>query len=216
MAGDITDIGGYDLIVVGGTLAGLSLAVKAREAGLARVLVIEPDESVAAPEVVGQHALTVEYQASPTAATSTATGVEVVADRFVATATAAVLADRTELPSPDPGFAIPASIADRVHLVPLDAPPVGSDVLVVGIDDGVAEEAIRVAGAGARVVVALSGATVAELSLLASRKLLRLEAERRLTILWGATPVAIEDLGGFPMVDFGDRRTPSLQFDHVV
>ncbi len=216
MAGEITDIGGYDLIVVGGTLAGLSLAVKAREAGLARVLVIEPDESVAAPEVVGQHALTVEYQASPTAVTSTATGVEVVADRFVATATAAVLADRTELPSPDPGFAIPASIADRVHLLHLDAPSAGSDVLVVGIDDGVAEEAIRVAGAGARVVVALGGATMAEFSRLASRKLLRLEAERRLTILWGASPVAIEDLGGFPMVDFGDRRTPSLQFDHVV
>jgi ferredoxin--NADP+ reductase len=216
VAGDITDIGGYDLIVVGGTLAGLSLAVKAREAGLARVLVIEPDESVAAPEVVGQHALTVEYQASPTAVTSTATGVEVVADRFVATATAAVLADRTELPSPDPDFAIPASIADRVHLLHLDAPSAGSDVLVVGIDDGVAEEAIRVAGAGARVVVALGGATMAEFSRLASRKLLRLEAERRLTILWGASPVAIEDLGGFPMVDFGDRRTPSLQFDHVV
>jgi ferredoxin--NADP+ reductase len=216
VAGDITSIGDYDLIVVGGTLAGLSLAVKAREAGLTRVLVIEPDESVTAPDVVGQHALTVEYQASPTVIKSTAAGVEVVTDRFVATATAAVLADRTELPSPDPGFPIPASIADRVHLLHLDAPSAGSDVLVVGIDDGVAEEAIRVAGAGARVVVALGGATMAEFSRLASRKLLRLEAERRLAILWGVTPIGIEDLGGFPMVDFGDRRTPSLQFDHVV
>ena len=87
---------------------------------------------------------------------------------------------------------------------------------MVGIDDGAAEEAVRAVAAGARVVVALGGATMAEFSRLASRKLLRLEAERRLTILWNAAPAGVEDLGGFPMVDFADRSIPTLQFDHVV
>ncbi|MDQ3782586.1 MAG: hypothetical protein M3349_06575 [Actinomycetota bacterium] len=213
---DTPDLGSYDLIVVGGTLAGLSLAVQAREAGLGRLLIVEPDESVAAPEVVGQHALTVEYQAPVLAIEPGDDGMVVTTERFTATATAVALADRAELASPSPDFPIPDAIADRVHLMPPDIDLSGSDVLVVGVDDGAAEEALRVAGMGGGVVVSLGGADLAHFSRLASRKLLRLEAERQATILWSAQPAAIEELGGFPMVDFGDRRTPSLQFDHVV
>jgi ferredoxin/flavodoxin---NADP+ reductase len=213
---DLPDIGGFDVIVVGGTLAGLSLAVKAREAGLGRVLIVEPDRAVADPEVPGQHALTVEYQATVGDIEPIDEGTRVTTDRFTATATAVVLADRTELASPEPPFAVPDSVGGRVHLLPPDLDLSGSDVPVVGVDDGAAEEALRAVTAGARVVVALGGSTMAEFSRLASRKLLRLEAERRLTILWNAAPAGIEDLGGFPMVDFADRSTPTLQFDHVI
>ncbi|CAN5508240.1 hypothetical protein BH24ACT7_BH24ACT7_09780 [soil metagenome] len=209
-------LGTYDLVVVGGTLAGLSLAVQAREAGVTRLLIIEPDESVTAPEVVGQHALTVEYQAPLLSIATTGDRVEVTTDRFTATATAVVLADRTELPSPPPDFPIPDAIADRVHLVPPDLDLSGSDVLVVGVDDGAAEETLRIADMGGGVVVCLGGADLAHFSRLASRKLLRLEAERRATILWKALPAAIDEVGDFPMVDFGDRQMPTLQFDHVV
>lgn len=206
-----------DLVVVGGTLAGLSLAIQAREAGVERVLLLEPGEEVAAPELIGQHTLSVEFHAPVSRIVSVAGGrLSVEAGRIVVTARVVAIASRPDLDSAPPSYPIPPELADRVHLAPPDVDLFGSDVMVVGTDEDAAEYAWRLAGRGAGVVLTLGGADLGAMSRLARRHLLRLEAERRATILWNSRPDGLGEVGGFPMVYFSDRRTPDLQFDHVV
>lgn len=215
-----------DLLVIGSSLAGVSLAIQAKEAGLDRVLVIEPGDQVGAAEVIAQHAITVEFLApvrglssitNPSASLgqeATAGRVLVTCNRLEMTADLVAVALRPiRISRP---FPVAASLADRVHLVPPAIDWRDSDVLVVGVDEEAAEYSWWLAGQGAGVVLAFGGADLEALSRLARRQLLRLEAERRATILWNSQPEAIEEVAGFPMVYFGDRRTPDLQFDHVV
>lgn len=207
----------HDLIVAGGTLAGLSVAIQARESGLASVLILEPGESVVLPDVIGHHALSVEYQAPVVAISGIENGrVLVETPRLVAIGRIVMMAGSPGGPSHPPPFPLPRSLHSRVHLGPLTSSLGGSDVLVVGDGEEAADTALRLAADDANVVLCLGGADLAGLSRLARRQLLRIEAERRATILWRSQPDAIEDIGGFPMVYFGDRRTPDLQFDHVV
>jgi ferredoxin--NADP+ reductase len=207
----------HDLVVVGGSLAGLSLAIQAQEAGLERVLIVEEGDAVALVEVVGQHGLSLEYLA-PLQRLETAPegGFLLHTARFKTTARAVALTPRsTGISGPAP-FDVPVTVAGRVHLSPPTMDMAGFDVLVIGPDEAAAEEALRLAQAGAGVVVCLGGGDLSGLSRLGRRQLLRLEAERRATVLWHSHPSGMEDLGGFPMVYFGDRRTPDLQFDHVI
>ncbi|MEZ5309890.1 MAG: hypothetical protein R2735_04725 [Microthrixaceae bacterium] len=44
----------------------------------------------------------------------------------------------------------------------------------------------------------------------------RLERERRATLLYRSLPDQVVEVDGYPMAYFADRRTPDLQFDHVV
>ena len=204
-----------DLAVVGGNLAGLSLAIEAQEAGLERVIVIEPGEQVAHPAVVGHNSLRVEYRAPVASLEPSADRVDVEAGRLRLSATVVALCLPAQFESPIPK--IPGSLAGQVHGVP---PPIdlrARDVLVVGNDEAGAEYAWRLAAAEeASVVLACGGTDLSRLSRLARRQLLVLEAERRATILWHSQPESIAEVAGFPMVYFGDRRTPDLQFDHVV
>ncbi|HUP16782.1 MAG TPA: hypothetical protein VM848_12120 [Acidimicrobiia bacterium] len=206
-----------DLVVVGGTLAGLSLAIQAREAGVERVLILEPGEEVAAPEVIGHHTLSVEFH-TPVSRISSQPGgrLEVAAGRLEVTARVVAIACRPALESEPPAYPIPPELADRVHLRPPEVDVFESDVMIVGADEDAAEYAWRLAGRRANVVLTLGGADLGGLSRLARRHLLRLEAERRATILWNSRPDGLEEVGGFPMVYFNDRRIPDLQFDHVV
>ncbi len=138
-------------------------------------------------------------------------------DRFVATATAAVLADRTELPSPEP-VASPSRPPSPTgctcfHLdLPSRGPTCSSSASTTASPRRRSAWPAPAPGSW----WPSEGPPWRSSPGWRPASCCRLEAERRLTILWGATPVAIEDLGGFPMVDFGDRRTPTLQFDHVV
>jgi len=206
-----------DLVVIGGTLAGLSLAIQAREAGLERVLLLEPTEEVAASELIGQHTLSVEFR-TPVSQISGIPGgrLRVEAGRLEVEAKAVAIANRPVMASVLPPYAIQPELAGRVHLVPPDLDLFGADVMVVGVDEDAAEYAWRLAGRGAGVVLTLGGADLGALSRLARRHLMRLEAERRATILWSSQPDGLGEVGGFPMVYFADRRTPDLQFDHVV
>ncbi len=54
------------------------------------------------------------------------------------------------------------------------------------------------------------------LSPAAASALRALERGRQATLLYRSTPQVITLAGEYPMVEFGDRRTPDLQFDHVV
>jgi ferredoxin--NADP+ reductase len=206
-----------DLVVVGGTLAGLSLAIQAREAGVERVLLLEPGEDVAAPEVIGQHTLSLEFH-TPVSRISRVPGGHLMVDagRLQVVSRVVAIASRPALESRPPAYPIPAELAERVHLSPPDIDLFESDVMIVGADEDAAEYAWRLAGRQANVVLTLGGADLGALSRLALRHLLRLEAERRATILWNSRPDGLGDVGGFPMVYFNDRRTPDLQFDQVV
>jgi ferredoxin--NADP+ reductase len=206
-----------DLVVVGGTLAGLSLAIQAREAGVERVLILEPGEDVAAPEVIGHHTLSVEFH-TPVSRISGEPGgrLKVAAGRIEVTARVVAIASRPAFESEHPSYPIPPELSDRVHLRPPDIDVFESDVMIVGADEDAAEYAWRLAGHRANVVLTLGGADLGGLSRLARRHLLRLEAERRATILWNSRPDGLGEVGGFPMVYFNDRRIPDLQFDHVV
>lgn len=206
-----------DLVVIGGTLAGLSVAIEAREAGVDRVVIVEPTEAVAAPEVIGQHGLTVHFQ-SPVARVSAAPNdmVVVKSARIEVEAKSVVMAIRRRTPSVAPSYSIPPGLNERVHLSPPEVDAFGADVLVVGSHEDAAEYTSHLASRGANVVLSLGGADPGALSRLARHDLLRLEAERRVTIFWKSAPDALAEVGGFPMAYFPDRRTPDLQFDHVV
>jgi ferredoxin--NADP+ reductase len=206
-----------DLVVVGGTLAGLSLAIQAREAGVERVLILEPGEEVAAPEVIGHHTLSVEFHTPVSKIAGLPEGRLLVdAGRLEVMARVVAIASRPASESEPPAYPIPPELIDRVHLNPPDIDVFESDVMIVGADEDAAEYAWRLAGRRANVVLTLGGADLGALSRLARRHLLRLEAERRATILWNSRPDGLGEVGGFPMVYFNDRRTPDLQFDHVV
>jgi ferredoxin--NADP+ reductase len=206
-----------DLVVVGGTLAGLSLAIQAREAGVERVVILEPGEEVAAPEVIGHHTLSVEFHAPVSRISGQPGGrLNVAAGRLEVAARVIAIASRPAFESTPPAYPIPPELSGRVHLTPPDIDVFESDVMIVGVDEDAAEYAWRLAGRRANVVLTLGGADLGGLSRLARRHLLRLEAERRATILWNSRPDGVGEVGGFPMVYFDDRRTPDLQFDHVV
>lgn len=205
-----------DLVVLGGDLAGLSVAVQAKEAGL-DVRVLEAGSAVAAPEVIDQHDLAVEVQRPVSGVHAGAAGdVVVVTAGGKIRAKVVAWSDGPAQPSASPAFEVPTTLRDRVHLDSLPQEPRGKDILVVGGGEGAVVCALDLIDQGARVVLALGGADPSRLSRLARRRLLRVEAERRATIMWVSSPDTIEDIGGYPMAYFDDRRTPDLQFDHVV
>jgi ferredoxin--NADP+ reductase len=204
-----------DLVVIGGSLAGLSLAIEAQEAGLSRVVVCVRGETVALPEVIGHHGLDVRFRTGMVSLAPRDDAVEVHAAGGRLMATAVVLAEHPPGGGQGPDYPLPASLRDRIHLGTIPATARGLDVLVVGGETAV-EWSLHLAEGGAGLVVALGGTAAADLSRLARRVLLRLEAERMATVLWHSRPDEVEDLDGYPMAYFDDRRTPDLQFDHLV
>jgi len=207
----------HDLVVIGGTLAGLSTAIEAKESGLEKVLLLERGEAVIQPEIVGQHALSVEYQAPVHRLSVLEDGrLLVETPRLVTTTRVALMAESPGGDSILPVFDLPPSLKERLHSGSLPSNISDKDILVVGRGEWAADTTLTLVGTGAGVVVCLGGTNPSSLSRLARRQLLRAEAERRATILWNSQPDAIEDVGGYPMVFFDDRRTPDLQFDHIV
>lgn len=206
-----------DLVVIGGTLAGLSTAIEAKESGLEHVLLLEAGEAVVQPEIVGQHALSVEYQAPVRRVSAMEDGrLLVETPRLVNTARVVLMAASPHGESRAPEFDLPASLAERFHLGPLPPDTGDKDILVVGLGEWAADTTLMLVGAGAGVVLCLGGTDPSSLSRLARRQLLRVEAERRATILWNSQPDGVAEVGGYPMVYFADRGTPDLQFDQVV
>ena len=245
-------IGVYDIVIVGGTAGGLSVAVSSLRSGLGRIRIVESGHAVVFPELVGEHELDIGYGepvVSVEALSKGGTGyggaagpgdgygpggdgsrgdgaedpapegpvhedlVVVNTSKSSYRARVCLIADRRTAEDWRPP--IPVEVTDRVHV---DEVPVGpeDDVMIVGYTDHAVEYTATACAAGARVVLAAGGMDPTLLSPAGDNMLRRLERERRATLLYRAVPEHIGDVGGYPMAYFGDRRTPDLQFDHVI
>ncbi len=204
----------YDLVVIGGTAGGLSVAASTRRGGLGLVRVLEQTHSVALPDLVGENELDVGYGETVTSVDVDGSDLLVTTNKQVYRSRACLVGTRGPLTDWRPPIEVPES--DRVHidLVPLDVHDL--DVLVVGFTDHAVELAVSAVSQGARVVLAAGGMDPTLLSPAGGDMLRRLEKERRLTVLYRSVPMQVGEVAGYPMADFGDRRTPDLQFDHVL
>lgn len=203
-----------DLIVIGGNAGGLSAAVFARQSGLDRVTVLERGTTLALPGVAGEYGLDVSYGETVTSVDVDGDDLVVTTDRHTSRARAVLVALRTSVEGWTPP--IPSIGGDRVHIDEIPSPANDVDVLVVGYRDHAVELTVRLADLGAGVVLAAKGMNPHRLSPVGAQLLNDLERERRATLLYASTPTQISDADGFPMAEFNDRRTPDLQFDHVV
>lgn len=214
----------YDLVVVGGTACGLSVAVSSQRSGIS-VRILEPGRSVVFPDLVGREALNVgfdetvesiEIDPAATAIDDPYLPVLVVTTnraQYHARAVAVTVRD----PNPDWRPPVPLPPADdRIHIGSTPAGVDDQDVLVVGRTDHAVELTARLAAGGARVVLAASGMDPKKLSPAADNALRRLERERQATILYRGKPDSVTVSSGYPVVYFADRHTPDLEFDQVV
>ena len=204
----------YDLIVLGGSVGGLSVATSLKDAGLSRIRVIEQGGSVSFPELIPEHQIEVGYGEE-------VESIDVVDDRVLVTtnqrsyiADGCLVADLHR--SPDYELPIPVQLSERVSVDTLPEKLSDSDDLVVGYTNHAVELVGRAAAGGAGVVLAAGGMDPAQLAPVADSMLRKLERERRATILYRAVPDGIGDKGDFPLAYFNDRRTPDLEFDHIV
>ena len=203
----------YDLVIVGGSAGGLSTAISSLRSGLQRVRVIESSSRVALPDLIGPNQLDVGF--GETVSTIDLLGDSIVVDtnRLSYRTRAVLVADRRDDPTWTPSIELPDS--PRVHIDAV-APGTDQDVLVVGLSDHAVELTAQYVDGGNRVVLAAAGMDPTLLSPAAASVLRSLERSRQATLLYRSTPQHITFSGEYPMIEFGDRRTPDLQFDQVV
>lgn len=204
----------YDLIVIGSTPTAVSVAAEASRSGLSNILLLSEDDHTVPADSVDRYRITVRFG-------TTVDKVARVDDELLAVDTrdGRLLAHAvavTAVPTDQPAVEIPADpdIADRVHHN-ISFDPRHQDILVVGSGAIAVGRALRLIDQDARVVLCHTGA-LSDLSSVGARALHDAERSARLTVLWESTPERIDSVGGFPMAHFPDRRTPDLQFDHVV
>lgn len=214
MPGSVTT---YDLLVIGGSSGGLSAAVFARECGLERVVIVEPGAAVAFPDILGEHSLDAAFGERITAidVIEGSSDLAITSSRRTYRAKACLVAKRSSIEGWKPP--VPSIDSDRVLIDRLPDPTADVDVLVVGHTDHAVELTVAAAEAGAAgVVLAAGGMRPNLLSPIGEQLLHKLEHERQATLLYRSLPTEIDDVGGYPMAYFADRRTPDLQFDAVV
>lgn len=204
----------YDLIVVGGSVGGLSAAISLQEAGLGRIRVIEQGNSISFPDLAPEHQLEVGYGETVEAIDYEADQVVVKTSKRTYVATACLVADLHM----DPDYVPPVDVAlnEMVTIGTLPQHLGDSDILVVGHTNHAVEIVGRAVAGGAGVVLAAGGMDPGQLAPAADAKLREFEHERRATILYRSVPDAIGTSDKFPIAYFNDRRTPDLEFDHVV
>ncbi|MDH3294026.1 MAG: hypothetical protein OER95_06865 [Acidimicrobiia bacterium] len=213
----------YDLIVVGGTAGGLSLAISSQRSGL-RVRIVEAGPTVAFADLVGREALDIGYMEpvrSIDVVDPAAPGRDEGRHVIVRTtkgdyhARAAAVTDRGPDPDWKPSVELPAD-RSRIHVDSVPVEVNEKDVLVVGTTDHGVEVSAQLAAVGGRVVLAASGLDPKLLSPASENVMRALERERRATVLYRGILDALRLVDGYPVAYFKDRHTPDLEFDHVV
>ncbi|MEM7323677.1 MAG: NAD(P)-binding domain-containing protein [Actinomycetota bacterium] len=222
--------GRYDLVIVGGTAGGLSVAISSGRSGIENVRIVEPGSTVAFPELVPENRLDIGYGETLTSVDVAPDGDDlVVTTDHHAYRTSGVLVAQRER---DPAWTAPIPVPDskRVHVDTLPDHVDDTDIMIIGMSDNAVELVANAAHRGGRVVMAAGGMDPGRLSPAGENMLRRLERERRATILYRSVPNQIGEIGnpqgssssaspnggGFPIAYFADRRTPDLEFDHVV
>ncbi|MEL7209446.1 MAG: NAD(P)-binding domain-containing protein, partial [Actinomycetota bacterium] len=206
----------YNLVIVGATPAAVSVAISSQRSGLGLVRILAPGGTVAFPSLAGAEQLDIGY-GEPVSAIDTngdGDGLVVTTAKQRYTTRAVMVAKAGIASGWTPTLSYPQS--ERIHIGTVPSAVAEQDVLVVGTDDAAVEGAAELAAAGARVVLAAGGLDPTTLSPAADKILRTLERERRATLLYRSMPDAIGEVEGYPMAFFSDRRTPDLQFDHVV
>jgi ferredoxin--NADP+ reductase len=204
----------YDLVIIGGTAGGLSVAISGRRAGVGLIRVVEEGQSVTLASLVGENELDVGYGEAVQSITLDDDVLVVTTTKQQYRTHACLVANRAQLPVWDPPIKVEAT--GRIHVDDLSAVGDSDDVLVVGNTDHAVELTVAAASIGARVVLAAGGLDPTRLSPAGDNALRRLERDRRATVLYRSMPDAVSEVDGFPMAFFDDRRTPDLQFDHIV
>lgn len=206
----------YDIVIVGGSAGGLSVAVSSIRSGVKLVRIVEPKSAVAFPGLIGENQLDVGFGETVSKIDLDPGGEHVIVttNKLAYRARAVLVADRPQLAGWKPD--VPVTIDSRVHIDDLSQLGENEDVLVVGASDRAVELTAAVAELNNRVVLAARGLDPSRLSPAGDAILRRLERERKATVLYRFAPDAIGDVEGFPMAYFDDRRSPDLQFDHVV
>lgn len=204
-----------DLIVISSRPAGLSLAMEANRAGLDSVLVLTFADGVVPGFALTNRTVPIQAVSSVDSIVSGPSGIVSVAAAEEQYTSRVVVVDATgQLKGGAPPRAVSPSLEDRVHTDHgFDAED--HDVLVVGGGEAAVVATWQLIGDSARVVLCFTG-HIDDLSRLSSQLLEKIEREQKATILWSTAPDEIIDLDGFPMAVFTDRRTPDLQFDHVL
>lgn len=205
----------HDLIIIGGTAGGLSVAISSLRSGLERVRIIESGRQVGFPELVPENQLDVSYGETVSAIEIDDELVRVTTNLHSYLARGCLVAVRES----ESEWALPvagATLGDRVTVDTLPEGLQDDDVLVVGKTNNAVELVAAAAAAGAGVVLAAGGMDPAFLAPAADSVLRRLERERKVTVLYRAIPDEIGESNGFPIAYFNDRRTPDLEFDHIV
>src|SRR5438445_406211 len=184
--------------------------------GADRVRILEPSSAVAFTELIGEHQLDVGFGESVEAIDLAGEELEITTNKGVYLARACVVAHRTNVGNSVWKPPIDASLSERIQVDRFSGQLVDQDILIVGHTDHAVELTAKAALAGARVVLAAGGLTPKRLSPIGQAMLRRLERERLATILFRAVPARITEDDGLPLANFGDRRTPDLEFDKVV
>jgi len=201
-----------ELAVIGGSPAGLSVASLARRAGVEDVVVLLLDTPPR--DLSSLDRPSIESVDSIDRLIGGDGMIEIVTPGTNITARRVVVDLATSEAGAEAPWPLPPDVAHLFHRN-LAFEPEDKDVLVVGRGDRAVLLATRLIEARARVVLALDGETSA-ISMLGRQTLEKMERDQTATILWRSFPETVSAVAGFPMVGFGDRRTPDLQFDHVV
>lgn len=204
----------YDLIVIGGNAGGLSVAISSLRSGIGRVRVMEPGSEVAFPELVPENQVEVGYGAKVESIDAVDGSIIVTTAERAYRTRSVLVAERHRDPAWQPPIGV--DLASNVTIDDLPEWVNDRDILVVGYTNHAAELAAKAAAGGAGVVWAAGGIDPGQLAPAADAVLRRLERERRMTVLYRAVPDEIGADGEFPVAFFSDRRTPDLEFDHIV
>ena len=204
----------HDLIVIGGNAGGLSAAVFARECGMQRIQILEARTAVSLPDVVGTNGLDVGYGEQVQTIDLDGEDLVITTGRRTYRTRSVLVAERPSRVDWTPS--VPTITGDRIHIDQLPEHPNDADVLVIGHTDHAVELSVTLAEEGSGVVLAAGGMDPSRLSPVGEDLLNRLERERMATLLYRSIPTQVGEVDGFPMAYFNDRRTPDLQFDHVV
>lgn len=206
----------YDLVVVGGTTAGVSFARQAHESGVERVLLAEESQRVTVPHCDGALPFEVHKSTPVSAVTRGPDHLVIEGPELSYHARTCVVASGIQGTPNAPDHPIPQTLLGRIHHSVGDWAASDLDVVLVGSGERVVEYCQQLVARGARVVVCVPWPTAGSISSASFTLLLEMEAERSVTVMWQTKPDAVVDVDGSPMVSFGDHRTPEIRCDHLV